>query len=53
MEGCKYFKIANDIDQDYNLAFNEALNSGVKILCYDCKLNTKEIILNNQINYGK
>ena len=51
MEGCESFKIAKDIDVQYNLAFNEALKSGVKILCYDCKLSSKEIKLNNQINY--
>ena len=43
VEGCKSFKIARDIDNEYHLAFNEALKSGVKILCYDCKLNNKEI----------
>ena len=51
IEGCSSFKIAKDIDQEYNRAFNEALKSGVKILCYDCKLSDKEIILKNQINY--
>ena len=51
MEGCKSFKIAEDIDPDYNFAFNEAIKSGVKILCYDCKLSNKEIKLNNQIIY--
>ena len=51
IEGCKSFKIAKDIDSDYNSAFNKALNSGVKILCYDCKLSNKEIKLNNQIIY--
>jgi len=51
IEGCKSFKIAKDIDSDYNSAFNIALKSGVKILCYDCKLSNKEIKLNNQIIY--
>ena len=51
MEGCESFKIAKDIDVQYNLAFNEALKSGVKILCYDCKLTNEEIKLNNKINY--
>ena len=52
-EDCNLFKIANDIDKEYKFAFDEALKSDVKILCYDCKLNTKEIKLNNQINYEK
>ena len=52
-EDCTSFKIANDIDEKYKFAFDEALKSGVRILCYDCKLNNKEIKLNNQINYEK
>lgn len=50
-EDCDSFKIANDIDKEYKIAFNKALKSGVKILCYGCKLNNEEIKLNNQINY--
>ena len=52
-EDCKSFKIANDIDQEYKSAFDVALKNGVKILCYDCKLNNEEIVLNNQISYEK
>ena len=52
-EDCKTFKIANDIDQEYKIAFNMAIKNGVRILCYDCKLSNEEIILNNQINYEK
>ena len=48
---CRDFKIADDLDKNYKLAFNNALNSGVKILCYDCKLSNKEIKLNNPIDY--
>ena len=50
-EDCKSFKIAEDIDQTYKIAFDEALKNGVKMLCYDCKLSNEEIKLNNQINY--
>ena len=50
---CKFFKIAKDIDEEYKNAFNDALKNGVKILCYDCKLNNEEIIINNQIHYEK
>jgi len=52
-DDCKYIKIAEDIDKSYKKAFDLALNSGVKILCYDCKLNDEEIRINNQIYYGK
>ena len=50
-EDCDSFKIAKDIDDEYKIAFSKALKSGVKILCYDCKLNSEEIKLNKQINY--
>ncbi len=50
-EDCDSFKIAKDIDKKYKIAFDKALKSGVKILCYDCKLSNEEIKLNNQINY--
>ena len=50
-EDCDSFRIAKDIDEEYKIAFSKALKTGVKILCYDCKLNNEEIKLNNQINY--
>jgi sugar fermentation stimulation protein A len=50
-EGCNTFKIANDIDKLYKIGFTKALKSGVKVLCYDCKLNDEEIKLNKQIFY--
>jgi len=50
-EDCDSFKIARDIDEEYIIAFSKALKSGVKVLCYDCKLNSEEIKLNKQINY--
>ena len=52
-EDCKSFKIAKDIDEEYKNTFDTALKSGVKILCYDCKLNNEEIRINNQIYYEK
>ena len=50
-EDCKSFKIAKDIDEEYKITFDKALKNGVKILCYDCKLNSEEIRINNRINY--
>ena len=52
-EDCKIFKIAKDIDEEYKNSFDFALNNGVKILCYDCKLNNEEIIINKEIFYEK
>ena len=50
-EGCDSFKIAKDIDKDYEIAFKKAKKNGIKILCYDCKINNEEIILNKEICY--
>tara|TARA_Y100000590_G_scaffold131086_1_gene149761 strand:- start:8228 stop:8929 length:702 start_codon:yes stop_codon:yes gene_type:complete len=50
-EDCDSFTIASDIDEKYNAALSKAVKSGVKILCYDCKLNNEEIKLNNKIIY--
>ena len=52
-EDCKSFKIAGDIDEKYKIAFDDALKNGVKVLCYDCKLNNEEIRINKQIYYEK
>ena len=50
-EDCNFFRIADDIDPEYKNIFDEALKNGVKMLCYDCKLNNEEIKLNNKIKY--
>ena len=51
IQGCDSFKIANDIDPEYKIMFDKALKNKVKILCYDCKLNNKEIKINKEIFY--
>ena len=48
-QDCKSFKIAEDIDINYKTAFDKAKKAGVKILCYDCKINDEEVKLNNLI----
>jgi len=50
MEGCNSFKIASDIDPIYKKAFDNAKKSGVKILCYDCKISPEEVKINKQID---
>ena len=52
-EDCKSFRIAKDIDDEYRIAYEKALKSGVKVLCYDCKLSDEEIKINNQIKHDK
>ena len=51
IEGCESFRIAEDIDVKYKVAFDKAIKKGIKILCYDCKLNNEEIKLNREIKY--
>jgi sugar fermentation stimulation protein A len=48
-QDCKTFSIAEDIDANYKMAFDKAIKTGVKILCYDCKINNEEVKLNNLI----
>ena len=48
-ENCSTFKIAEDIDKNYKIAFDKAKKAGVKILCYDCHINHEEVILNRKI----
>ena len=52
-QDCKSFKIAKDIDEEYKNVFDLAIKNGVKVLCYDCKLNNEEIIINKQVHYEK
>ena len=46
---CKNFKIAHDIDPEYKKAHDYAKKNKVKILCYDCQINSQEVKLNKRI----
>ena len=48
-QDCETFKIANDIDIDYKIAFDKAVKAGIEILCYDCKINNEEVKVNKSI----
>ena len=48
---CRSFKIAEDIDQEYKFAFSKAIKEGIKVLCYDCTLSTKEVKINKLVKY--
>ncbi|MEE2704507.1 MAG: DNA/RNA nuclease SfsA [Pseudomonadota bacterium] len=50
-EDCDYFSIASDIDPDYSQAFNQAMNAGVEILCYKCKLTSQSIEIISPVIY--
>lgn len=46
-EDCDSFKIAADIDPQYDAGLKVAISRGVEILCYRCKLSTEEILLDS------
>ena len=48
-QNCDSFKLADDIDRNYKIAFDNAIKAGVDMLCYDCKISDEEVKLNNQI----
>ena len=49
IQNCKYFKIANDIDNEYYKNYKLAKNSGVKFIAYNCKVGPKEIKIDKKI----
>ena len=49
IENCKYFKIANDIDNEYYENYKQAKKSGVKFIAYNCKVGSKEIKIDKKI----
>jgi len=46
---CKYFKIAKDIDKEYYQNYIIAKKSGVKFIAYNCKISSKEIIVDKKV----
>ena len=49
IKNCKYFKVANDIDNEYYKNYKLAKKSGVKFIAYNCKVGPKEIKINKKI----
>ena len=50
---CKYFSIAKDIDEKYDILLTKALSKGLNVFCYDCKMSTKGIIINKKLIFQK
>jgi sugar fermentation stimulation protein A len=48
-EDCNEFRIAKDIDPKYYEGFLKAKKNGVKFISYSCKVNEKEIYVNQPI----
>ena len=49
IEGMKYFKIANDIDNEYYQSYLIAKKAGVNFLAYKCKISSKEIRIEKKL----
>ena len=49
IENCKYFRIAKDIDNEYYENYKLAKKSGVKFIAYNCKVGSKEIKIDKQV----
>ena len=45
----EYFKIANDIDNEYYKNYLKAKKAGVNFLAYRCKINSKEIYIDKKM----
>ena len=48
-DDCESFKIASDIDPNYDIALKKAVKNNLNLLCYDCKFFPKGIKLNKKI----
>ena len=49
IQGVEAFKLAKDIDKEYNENYKSAKKAGVIFLAYRCKINTKEIKIEKKI----
>lgn len=50
-DDCKYFQIAKEIDEKYNSNLQKAIESGVEVLCYNCKFKNNKIELDKKIKF--
>jgi len=48
-QDCGTFRIADDIDPEYQQAASKAREQGVESLCYACKLTTRSIALSHRL----
>ena len=49
IQNMEYFKIANDIDNEYYKNYLMAKKAGVNFLAYRCKISSKEIYIEKKI----
>ena len=48
-DDCPSFKVAGDIDPDYEAGLAKAIRAGVEVLCYQCAVSPKEIKLSGPL----
>ncbi len=46
---CTSFQVAADIDPDYDRALHAALDHGVEVLCYSCRVGEEAIELDRPL----
>ena len=49
--GIQSVQVAKHIDPDYAKELKQAMLSGVQILCYDCKINSEKIYINQPLPF--
>jgi sugar fermentation stimulation protein A len=49
LSGVDRMEVAGDIDPDYALAISEAVNAGVEVLAYGCRLSPEEITIDRKV----
>jgi len=52
-EDCAGFTVARDIDMQYAEALANAIDAGVEVYCYKCKLTPKQISLDTTITFER
>ena len=49
IQNMEYFKIAKDIDKEYNKNYLIAKKAGVNFLAYRCKINSRQILIDKKL----
>ena len=49
IQNMKYFKIANDIDEEYYKNYKKAKKAGVNFLAYSCDISSKKILIDKKL----
>lgn len=48
---CNRCGIARDIDPGYSAGLDKALQAGVEVICYECRISIQEIVLDKAIDF--